>query len=100
MPRDRNSRNSFKILDLGHQKTVDEAHLHSDGTCGFLGTWHTHPETCPTPSKVDKADWRCCLRRNRDRPLVFAIVGAEHTRIFMKWGPIFQSLKPFGSRET
>lgn len=67
-----------------HQALIDEAHLASGGTCGYLGEWHTHAEPDPTPSDVDLDDW---LRRVREDvfdgdELLFVIVGQERLRVW------------------
>ena len=93
MPGDCQSRNSFDLEDPGHQQAVDAAHSRSDGSRIYLGTWHTHPQPIPSPSGIDKGDWRRCLRRNGERPLVFVIAGTERTRVFVPWGRWFRALR-------
>lgn len=90
---DRQSRYSFDLQDPGHQKAVNAAHQDTGGSQIYLGTWHTHPERNPSPSGTDKADWRCCLRRNDNRPLIFVIAGTESIRVFVPWGRWFRALK-------
>lgn len=48
-------------------------------TGAYLGLWHTHPETVPTPSSVDLSDWERALRKDiyPGRGLLFVIVGTE-----------------------
>lgn len=93
MPGDRQFRNSFDLQDPRHQQAVDAAHTLTNGSQIYLGTWHTHPESIPSPSRIDKADWRLCLRRNRQRPLLFVIVGTDRTRVYVPWGRWFRALK-------
>lgn len=84
MQDDRRARSSFYRHWKAHQKRVDEAFAESDGTCGYVGEWHTHPESVPTPSWTDRCDWRRRLRQDRvDVPFVFfVIVGLDETRIW------------------
>ena len=82
LPKDRHSRSNFLLTDKGHQKTVDAAFKKSNGSLGYLGTWHTHPEENPSPSAIDINDWRQCIKRNPDRKLFFFIVGIEKTKIY------------------
>lgn len=93
MPGDRQSRSSFDLRDPGHQNAVDAAHRDSKGSRIYLGTWHTHPQSIPYPSGIDKKDWRQCLRRNIERSLVFIIAGTEETRVFVPCGRWFRALK-------
>lgn len=79
---DKSSRSNFLLRDSNHQKKVDEAYHCSNGVMGYIGTWHTHPELIPTPSTPDKKDWLNCLDRNKERPLVFAIIGIEKIAMF------------------
>ena len=87
MPRDLNSRNFFMLRDPGHQREVNRMFDSSNDCVIYLGTWHTHPEPVPAPSKIDRADWINCLRANRRRPLAFVIVGTKTVRVFVraKW---------------
>jgi len=93
MRRDSQSRCHFQLMDMGHQRTVDIAFYQSGGSQIYLGTWHTHPEKAPTPSRVDKLDWRECLKRNQKRPLMFVIAGISEIRLFVPWGRWFRRLK-------
>ncbi len=79
---DRRGRTSFHRTARAHQQHIDRAYAESQGTCGYLGEWHTHPEPDPTPSSVDLDDWRRRLRDDRvDVPhLFFVIVGTSLTR--------------------
>jgi integrative and conjugative element protein (TIGR02256 family) len=76
MAGDRRARVRFHRAQQRHQAAIDAAWAASDGTCTYLGEWHTHPEPIPEPSAVDWADWRRRLRRDRyTEPLFFFIVG-------------------------
>ena len=92
MPMDKCSRFGFEMHDPGHAQVVQAMHQRSRKTCIYLGTWHTHPEPAPSPSLVDRRDWRACLRRNPRRPLVFVIVGTQRTRLFVRDGRVFKAL--------
>ena len=77
---DRRSRTRFYRAQRRHQAAIDAAWAESDGTCTYLGEWHTHPEPAPTPSHIDWADWH---RRPQDdrstQPLYFIIAGITAT---------------------
>ena len=92
MTRDRRSRFSFALRDPGHQRAVCEKFACSGGRAIYLGTWHTHPESVPTPSGTDRNDWIACLRVNRGRPLAFVLVGTEEVRVFVRTRGRFRSL--------
>lgn len=78
---DRRSRFSFHRSQGPHQRALDNAWRSSDGTCVYLGEWHTHPEPCPTPSAIDLKDWYTRLQRDKvdSESLFFLIVGQTRT---------------------
>jgi integrative and conjugative element protein (TIGR02256 family) len=81
MPGDRRARTWFHRAQRRHQAAIDAAWADSEGTCTYLGEWHTHPEPMPSPSSVDWADWRRRLRHDRyTEPIFFIIVGTTVTR--------------------
>jgi integrative and conjugative element protein (TIGR02256 family) len=67
-----------------HQRLIDEAWVKSNGTCAYLGEWHSHPEADPNPSTVDLDDWRRKLRTDRfdGDHLFFVIAGVKRIRIW------------------
>jgi integrative and conjugative element protein (TIGR02256 family) len=86
MAGDRRSRTRFYRARRRHQAAIDTAWRDSDGTCTYLGEWHTHPESVPTPSPIDWADWQRRLRDDRyTEPLFFLILGISETRTWQGW---------------
>ena len=81
---DKRSRYSFSRRRSMHQRIVDRFWDKSNGTCNYLGEWHTHPEDYPSPSDVDYADWKRKLKEDHfsSRYLYFIIVGLKHTYIW------------------
>lgn len=83
MPGDRQSRTRFIRARGPHQEAIDEAWRESGGTCTYLGEWHTHPESVPTPSLIDRAGWHRKLLFDRfTEPIFFVIVGTHETRVW------------------
>lgn len=76
---DRRARAAFARRDHRHQERVDAAWKDSGGTSGYLGEWHTHPEPDPTPSNIDRRDWRRRLSHDDvDADYIyFVIVGTK-----------------------
>jgi integrative and conjugative element protein (TIGR02256 family) len=62
-----------------HQQSIDKAWDESEGTCVYLGEWHTHPELVPSYSNVDEANWSMLLSESSivSPKLFFVIVGIE-----------------------
>lgn len=82
-PKDKSKRASFLMQDPFHQRAIDKAFKKSSGEMGYLGTWHTHPQSHPIPSSIDINDWLHCMERNPDRLLLFVIVGQKQTNIYI-----------------
>lgn len=78
---DRRSRLRFFRARRQHQEEIDRVWRESDGTCTYLGEWHTHPEPSPEPSFVDRLEWQRKLLFDRfTEPLFFVIVGITEVR--------------------
>lgn len=80
---DRRSRFSF-FRSRRHETLARERWQVQSGTMAYLGLWHTHPETDPTPSGVDRNDWTQAVSSDTyegDR-LFFPIVGTHCIRIW------------------
>ena len=60
----------------GHRAVAQRAWRKSGGTVRYLGEWHTHPQDLPSPSRIDREEWRKLARARQDRrPLLAVIVG-------------------------
>lgn len=72
----------FCKKDLQHQDIIDQEWESSEGTCNYLGEWHTHPERTPSPSSFDIEDWRRKVVRDsfEYHSLFFIIVGIEEVK--------------------
>ncbi len=77
----------------GHHLRHIEYWHNTETTGQLLGTWHTHPETDPTPSDVDYRDWAVILRKcgRLSQPLFFMIIGQSAFRV---WFGIKRRLRP------
>ncbi|WP_429563492.1 Mov34/MPN/PAD-1 family protein [Paraburkholderia sp. MM6662-R1] len=75
---DKRTRTSFVRESLGHQERAIELWKASHREVGYLGEWHSHPETCPSPSGVDVKQWQQHSRETSDEsPLLAVITGTE-----------------------
>ncbi|MFC6308186.1 hypothetical protein E2553_38310 [Paraburkholderia dipogonis] len=75
---DKRTRTSFVRESCGHQEQAIELWKASRREVGYLGEWHSHPETCPSPSRVDVKQWQQHSRETSDEsPLLAVIIGTE-----------------------
>lgn len=67
-----------------HQKKIIEEWEKSDGTCNYLGEWHTHLEDVPNPSPTDIKEWKRVLRKFKfdGHELFFIIIGIKEISIW------------------
>jgi integrative and conjugative element protein (TIGR02256 family) len=80
---DRRSRFSF-FRSQQHGEVARERWLEEQMSMAYLGLWHTHPESCPTPSNTDIRDWEKAIKADvfeGDR-LFFPIVGHTLIRVW------------------
>ena len=81
---DRRTRFTFKMAGKNHEKHLRREAKNSKGRIRLLGTWHTHPENDPTPSKADLKDWRKLQKTNPQfQEFCFVIVGLKKTTAYL-----------------
>jgi len=71
---DYSSRCHFIRRGCGHIDKTLRAWEHSNGTETYLGEWHTHPESMPSPSSLDVQSWRENLPK---RKMILIIIGTK-----------------------
>ena len=84
MAGDRRTRIRFFRSARSHQQIIDAAWVSSNGTCNYVGEWHTHPEPDPSPSLVDIMDWRRRFLFDRidSEVLYFVILGTHQLNVW------------------
>ena len=82
---DRRYRNSFILHSPSHQYILDQHFTSSDNEDVYIGTWHTHPQSYPIPSKIDIEDWKKQYKANCRlfNLMVFCIVGIRKTKLWI-----------------
>lgn len=67
-----------------HQKKIADEWQKSDGTCNYLGEWHTHLEDIPTPSPTDIKEWKKALKKFKfdGDELFFIIIGIKEIGVW------------------
>ncbi|MBU7440264.1 Mov34/MPN/PAD-1 family protein [Paraburkholderia fungorum] len=72
------TRTSFVRENFGHQEQAIELWKASRREVVYLGEWHSHPETRPSPSSVDVDKWQqVSLETSDGLPLLAIITGTE-----------------------
>lgn len=103
MQRDEQSRLRFYRDARKHQQAIDQFWSESEGTCHYLGEWHTHPELVPSPSSQDLCDWQRRLYEDKfdSHSLFFVIVGIDVINIWegMRESLNIHLLKPVLGKE-
>jgi len=78
-------KHSFKLDSSSHQSILDKHFLISKYEDVYIGTWHTHPEDNPKPSKIDIIDWKKQYKANHQLfdKMIFAIIGIRNTNFWI-----------------
>ena len=80
---DKKSRFRFFRKSDGHQEYMDQLWEESGHTKAYLGEWHTHDQTVPAPSLVDRRTWKRIAKRNHNfDECYFMIIGKK---VFIIW---------------
>lgn len=84
MPNDVRKRCFYLKQKKYHQAVVTEKWIKSNGTCNYLGEWHTHPEAVPNPSSIDTGEWKRLLKSTKfdGEFLYFIIAGTQIIRVW------------------
>lgn len=83
---DQQSRFRFFRKCDGHQEYMDQLWEESGHTKAYLGEWHTHDQTVPAPSVVDRMTWKRIAKRNHNfDECYFMIIGKK---MFIIWAVI------------
>ncbi|MGO5010655.1 Mov34/MPN/PAD-1 family protein [Niallia sp. Sow4_A1] len=83
MPTDKRKRTRFSRKPDGHQEYMNEAFEREKGCCFYLGEWHTHPQSIPVPSTIDRKDWKRLLKVEFESGcLFFVIVGTYELKVW------------------
>ncbi|MCB0737326.1 MAG: Mov34/MPN/PAD-1 family protein [Bacteroidetes bacterium] len=81
---DKRERYSFIREEKMHQRLITKNWEASNGTCNYLGEWHTHPESYPRPSEQDRKNWLEIMKTRTFSSLYlyFVIVGIKEVRVW------------------
>lgn len=81
---DKQSRCSF-FRSMQHNDTIQKIWRESKQMSTYVGLWHTHPESIPMYSSVDRKDWNTALNHSQydGNNLLFLILGQTHIRCWL-----------------
>ena len=84
MPGDKATRATFYRKKKTHQQIIDKEWEDSNHTCTYLGEWHTHPESYPSPSCIDEFNWKRKLTKDvvDSDYMFFLIVGTFEIKMW------------------
>lgn len=82
-PKDICQRFRFRRSGVGHQTIMDQLWEESGYRKMYLGEWHTHRESIPSPSRVDISGWKSIAKKRQNSPwMLFLILGQQSMRIW------------------
>lgn len=73
--RDVRTRYGFTRQCASHQRAASKAWQESGEFMDYVGEWHTHPESAPRPSGIDRAELLRGSAAHHNEPLIELIVG-------------------------
>lgn len=81
-PRDQYGKAYFNIKDTKHLMFLSK--IQRDKSY-YMGTWHTHPQRIPEPSRIDWDDWHQTLKEDRTgcSYVFFIIAGTHEARVWV-----------------
>lgn len=69
------ARHFFNRKDRIHIKKANSVHRKSRGLITTIGEWHSHPETIPSPSSLDRSEWMKIVNHRYPLKSLFLIIG-------------------------
>ncbi|MBL8399788.1 Mov34/MPN/PAD-1 family protein [Accumulibacter sp.] len=86
----------------GHAEVAEQAWIRGGRQVDYLGEWHTHPQTIPIPSSIDRAEWyKLVQKRPEKATLLTVVVGAKelHVEVGNRVGyEVLESILPMSGR--
>ncbi|WP_082401871.1 Mov34/MPN/PAD-1 family protein [Achromobacter dolens] len=72
--KDRRSTFSFVREADWHAELAEQAWRQGGKKIDYLGEWHTHPQRVPTPSIIDRREWRKLILQRPDSTSILVVV--------------------------
>lgn len=79
---DKRFRFLFERMPFFHHQLAMKRWKESNGVVRYIGEWHTHPQSYPSPSSIDLNEWQILAADRVDgRPLLALIVGSKDLHV-------------------
>ena len=77
-PQAEDVRSRFRFIrkTAGHQDIMDELWKKSGHKKSYLGEWHTHNQANPSPSPIDKLNWKKIAKREQNFDILYFVIVA------------------------
>lgn len=82
---DYQTRYRFTRKDPGHLSFFKELYNHSNGTFGYVGEWHTHPEDIPQYSIIDLKNWRKIYMKAETDQVQYHLIAGRKAVVVWKY---------------
>lgn len=86
------SRTRFDRKDTDHIAYFENIYKQNDGTVGYIGEWHTHPENVPHYSAQDLKNWKNIQRQFSGQKQQYHLIAGR--KVFTIWKVQKASLFP------
>jgi integrative and conjugative element protein (TIGR02256 family) len=94
MSKDRRFEYLFEREPDGHAEAAVQAWEQAGNTIDYVGEWHTHPQRVPTPSPLDRKEWRKLGVKYAPKPLLVVVVGTSALHVEVLLGASQAALLP------
>lgn len=92
---------SFIREAAGHAELAKSAWLQGGKAIDYLGEWHTHPQTTPIPSTIDRREWNKLVQVHPTKsPFLVIVVGTKAMHVELVGSQPNQALTPIGTNHT
>ena len=91
---DRRSRFLFERGAQGHSQAAARSWKSAAFMVDYVGEWHTHPQSVPVPSSIDRAEWSKLTRSRPGISMILLIVGTRGLYVELSTKDEHQLLTP------
>lgn len=82
---DYQTHSKFTRKDVGHVLFFQSLYKKSEGTIGYVGEWHTHPEDIPQYSIIDLKNWRNINKKVGNNQVQYHLIVGRKAVVIWKY---------------